>query len=83
MVDIGRLHPMPENRREFLLLDEVAREYRAPVASVRYWIASGRLRSIRPGRRRLVSREDLDRFLATGGDPSEVLARVLGEAGEE
>ena len=58
---------MTEGRREFLLLDEVARECRAPVASVRYWIASGRLRSVRPGRRRLVSREDLDRFIAPGG----------------
>lgn len=56
---------MPENRREFLLLDEVARECRAPVASVRYWIASGRLGSIKPGRRRLVSRDELDRFLAS------------------
>ena len=60
---------MPESRREFLLLDEVARECRASVASVRYWIASGRLRSVRPGRRRLVSREDLERFIATGGRP--------------
>jgi excisionase family DNA binding protein len=83
MVDIGRLHAMPENRREFLLLDEVARECRAPVASVRYWIASRRLRSIRPGSRRLVSREDLDKFLATGGDPSKALAKVLGGAGGE
>ena len=56
---------MSENRREYLLLDEVARECRAPIASVRYWIASGRLRSIRPGRRRLVSRDELDRFLGT------------------
>jgi excisionase family DNA binding protein len=55
---------MPENRREYLLLDEVARECRAPVASVRHWIASGRLGSIKPGRRRLVSRDELDRFLA-------------------
>ena len=60
---------MTEGRREFLLLDEVARECRASVASVRYWIASGRLRSVRPGRRRLVSREDLERFIATGGRP--------------
>ena len=58
---------MPESRREFLLLDEVARECRASVASVRHWIASGRLRSVRRGRRRLVSRVDLDRFIATGG----------------
>jgi excisionase family DNA binding protein len=63
---------MTEGRREFLLLDEVARECRAPVASVRYWIASGRLRSVRPGRRRLVSREDLERFIATGGRPPAV-----------
>lgn len=56
---------MPDIRREYLLLDEVARECRAPVASVRYWIASGRLRSIRPGRRRLVSRDELVRFLGT------------------
>jgi excisionase family DNA binding protein len=65
---------MSENRREYLLLDEVARECRAPVASVRYWIASGRLRSIRPGRRRLVSRDDLDRFLAVVPEPSVVPA---------
>ncbi len=57
---------MTESRREFLLLDEVASECRASVASVRYWIASGRLRSVRPGRRRLVSREDLERFIAYG-----------------
>jgi excisionase family DNA binding protein len=60
---------MTEDRREFLLLDEVAREYRASVASLRYWIARGRLRSVRPGRRRLVSRENLERFIATGGRP--------------
>jgi excisionase family DNA binding protein len=49
---------------EFLLLEEVAAEMRAPVSTVRYWIASGRLASIRPGRRRLVRRSDLERFLA-------------------
>lgn len=66
-LDNGRLHAMSENRREYLLLDEVAREYRAPVASVRYWIARGRLRSIPPGRRRLVSRgEDLRGVLNAG-----------------
>jgi excisionase family DNA binding protein len=63
---------MTEGRREFLLLDEVARECRTSVASVRYWIANGRLRSFRPGRRRLVSREDLERFIATGGPPAVV-----------
>ena len=73
---------MPENRREFLLLDEVARECRASVASVRYWIASGRLRSVRPGRRRLVSREDLERFIETGGRPPVVRREALAGASE-
>jgi excisionase family DNA binding protein len=57
---------MPDKGHEFLLLDEVARECRAPLSSVRYWVATGLLHSIRPGRRRLVSREDLERFLASG-----------------
>ena len=52
--------------REMLLLEEIARECRASLSSVRYWIRTGRLRSVRPGRRRLVRREDLDRFLALG-----------------
>ena len=47
-----------------LRLEEVAAEARAPLSSVRYWISSGRLPSVRPGRRRLVRRIDLDAFLA-------------------
>lgn len=54
---------MDNNTQKFLVLTEVAQECRAPLASVRRWISSGRLPSIRPGRRRLVRREDLDRFL--------------------
>ena len=61
---------MTEKAREFLLLEEVARECRAPLASVRHWIATGRLPSIRPGRRRLVSRADLDQFLTAGHLPA-------------
>jgi excisionase family DNA binding protein len=70
---------MPESRREYLLLDEVARECRAPIASVRYWIASGRLRSVRPGRRRLVSREELDRFLGASTPTSATGRAVEGQ----
>lgn len=58
---------------EFLLLEEVAQECRTSVETVRHWIAHQRLRSIRPGRRRLVRREDLDSFLRAaeedGGEP--------------
>ena len=46
-----------------MTLDDVADYCRTSVATVRYWIAQGRLRSLRPGRRRLVRREDLLRFL--------------------
>jgi excisionase family DNA binding protein len=49
--------------RTFLYLVEVARECRASTSTVRHWIAVGRLRGVRPGRRLLVTREDLDRFI--------------------
>jgi excisionase family DNA binding protein len=55
---------------EFLFLEEVASETRTPLSTVRYWIITGKLPSIRPGRRRLVRRSDLDRFLAASGDSS-------------
>lgn len=63
--------------RTFLYLDEVAQECRASISTVRHWIAVGRLRSVRPGRRLLVNREDLDSFIdasltreiASGGRP--------------
>ena len=49
--------------RTFLYLEEVARECRTSLSSVRVWISSGRLRATRPGRRLLISREDLELFL--------------------
>jgi excisionase family DNA binding protein len=55
---------------EFLFLEEVAAEIRTPLSTVRYWIITGKLPSIRPGRRRLVRRSDLERFLAASGGDS-------------
>jgi excisionase family DNA binding protein len=52
---------------EFLFLEEVASEIRTPLSTVRYWVMIGKLPSIRPGRRRLVRRSDLERFLAASG----------------
>ena len=52
---------------DLLLLEDVARECRTSVNTVRYWISIGRLPSLKPGRRRLVRRADLERFLT--GDP--------------
>lgn len=48
----------------YLLVEEVAEETRSPVSTVRHWIATGRLASVRPGRRRLVHRADLAAFIA-------------------
>lgn len=51
---------------EFLLLDEVARRCRVPVATVRHWIAVGKLPSGRFARCRVIRAADLDRFIAAG-----------------
>ncbi len=60
---------------EFLFLEEVAAETRATLSTVRHWIAVGKLPSVRPGRRRLVRRADLERFLdASNGTPATACA---------
>ena len=43
----------------FLLIDEAAAIARTSPNTIRYWIQSGRLRSARPGRRRLIAERDL------------------------
>ena len=53
--------------QDYLLLSEVAQIARTSVDSVRGWVRSGRLRSVKPGRRRLIRREELERFLARDG----------------
>ena len=59
---------------DLLLVGEVAHECRASVSTVRFWIRTGKLRSLRPGRRRLVRRGDLELFLqstASGASSAE------------
>lgn len=48
---------------ELLTLVEVAKETRAAVGTVRHWIKVGKLRSVRYGRRRMVTRDALDQLL--------------------
>jgi excisionase family DNA binding protein len=50
-----------------LLLEEVAQEARATISTVRHWVSTGKLASVRPGRRRLVRRSDLEAFLGCAG----------------
>jgi excisionase family DNA binding protein len=48
---------------EYLLVDEVATLARTSVGTVRAWLRSGRLPSVKPGRHRLVRKVDLDAFM--------------------
>jgi len=54
----------PQGEERFMLLSEVARDARASISTVRHWLRTGRLPSVRPGRRRLVRRQDFERFMA-------------------
>ena len=48
---------------QLFLVEEVAAICRVPISTVRHWILIGKLKSIRPGRRRLVRQSDLEEFL--------------------
>jgi excisionase family DNA binding protein len=49
---------------QLLLIPEVARLARVSIATVRYWIASGKLPSLKPGRRVMVRMAALQKLLA-------------------
>ena len=73
---------MPSATHELLWIEEVAELCRAPVGTVRHWMRTGRLPSLRLGRRRLVRREDLDALLASARTPAvDVGARGLTNRG--
>jgi len=48
---------------ELLLVEEVAKEVRAPVETIRWWIRTGKLPASKPGRRLLIRRSDLQQLL--------------------
>lgn len=45
-------------------LSEVAGFMRAPLSTVRYWVATKKLRSVKFGRRRMVLASDLEAFVS-------------------
>lgn len=49
---------------EYMLIEEAAAFARTSSSTIRHWIRTGRLASVRPGRRRLVRRADLETFLS-------------------
>jgi excisionase family DNA binding protein len=55
---------MSNTEHEYLLVAEVAALARTSVDTVRAWMRSGRLASVKPGRLRLVRRVDFEAFMA-------------------
>jgi excisionase family DNA binding protein len=49
---------------DLLFLEEVADMTRVPVSCVRFWVRTGKLSSLKPGRRVLVRRAALEKFLS-------------------
>ena len=53
----------PTAEEKLYLLSEVADRTRTTIGTVRHWIRTGRLKTLKPGRRRLVPARELERFL--------------------
>lgn len=53
-----------DNDHQYMLIAEVAQIARTSPDTVRAWLRSGRLPSVRPGRRRLIRRADFEQFMA-------------------
>jgi excisionase family DNA binding protein len=56
--------PTMKTAPEMLNVVEGAAYARVSVSTLRHWLYTGRLRSVRPGRRRLIRRSDLESFLS-------------------
>lgn len=55
----------PPRDTRFLSLEEIAREARAPLSTVRHWTKTGYLPSVKLGKHRRVAREDFERLIST------------------
>jgi excisionase family DNA binding protein len=51
---------------DLMFVDEAAAIAMVSVETMRFWLKCGKLASSRPGRRRLIRREDLEALLASG-----------------
>jgi excisionase family DNA binding protein len=48
---------------EWLTVEDIAKELRVPLDTVRFWIRSKKLKAFRPGKEYRVRRHDLDKFI--------------------
>ena len=71
-VDLPAQHDLDAPEDYWLTVAEIAAELRVNPATVRLWIARGRLLATRPGQRKLlVRRSDVDRMLGHRGSRSQ------------
>jgi len=71
-VDLPAQHDLDAPEDYWLTIAEIAAELRVNPATVRLWIARGRLPATRPGQRKLlVRRSDVDRMLGHRGSRSQ------------
>jgi excisionase family DNA binding protein len=54
------------NEDRFIRIDELAREARVSVSTIRHWLRIGRLPSVKLGKRRVVPRDAFERMVASG-----------------
>jgi excisionase family DNA binding protein len=54
------------NEERFIRIDELAREARVSVSTIRHWLRIGRLPSVKLGKRRFVPREAFEQMVASG-----------------
>ncbi|MEO7032384.1 MAG: helix-turn-helix domain-containing protein [Polyangiaceae bacterium] len=62
---------------ELLLLVEAAKQARVSVETMRFWIRTGKLASVRPGRRRMIRRDVLEAFLLRDSLAERKEARIV------
>ncbi len=65
----GYLKSAMLDKRRFLTIEELAAEARVSPSSVRHWLRVGKLKSVRPGRRRLIERAEWERWLRAEAHP--------------
>ena len=75
---IGSLMAKHDDPDVLLTANEASRFLRIHLVTLYTWAIEGRIPSIKLGRRRLFSRQALDRWLETSAHPAREISRVQG-----
>ena len=63
---------MTKPPKQHYFIDEIANMLGVPIGTVRDWVLKRKIRSYRPGRRRLIYRDDFLRFMRASAAPRRV-----------